>query len=175
VVPDQPPTIEAASDATRTVAGEMRMDYTARDDYGVTGGSARIELDLAAVDRRYGLTVEPEPRDPIEIDLPLPVTGDRREFTQTIAEDFSQHPWAGLPVKIALFDTDAAAQQGNAPGATITLPGRRFFDTMSLALIEMRRDLLWNISNGPRVTQVLRAVSWHPDDVFRQPGVYLKL
>ena len=175
IIPDTAPTIRAATDATRTVDGQMRQDYAAKDDYGITHATATIALDLSRVDRRYGLTIDPEPRDPIQVDLPLPVTGDRRDFTQTIAEDFSQNAWANLPVTITLSAEDAAKQQGAADPDPITLPGRRFFDTMSMALVEMRRDLLWNRANAPRVAQVLRAVSYQPDEVFKQPGVYLKL
>jgi uncharacterized protein (TIGR02302 family) len=175
VVEDKPPTIGLEGEATRTVAGEMRQDFTAADDYGVVAARARIELDLAKVDRRYGLAVDPEPREPVEIDLPLSVTGDRTEFTDTITENFAEHPWANLPVSITLTAVDAAAQEGSAPTSEIVLPGRRFFDTMALAIVEMRRDLLWNRDNATRVTQVLRAVSYRPDEGFRQPGVYLKL
>lgn len=175
VTQDQPPEIRPEGEATRTVAGEMRQEFWAKDDYGVTGARARIELDLDAVDRRYGLTIDPEPREPIEIDLPLSVTGDRSEFTETITENFAEHPWAHLPVVITLTATDAAGQEGSSDPAQVVLPGRRFFDTMALAIVEMRRDLLWSAENGRRTAQVLRAVSWQPDEAFRQPGVYLKL
>ena len=175
VIPDQPPKIAPAGKATRTVVGEMRQDYRAQDDYGVTNATATITLDLPRVDRRYGLAADPEPRDPITVDLPLPVAGDRSDFTQTIAEDFCKHPWANLPVKVTMTAVDAANQTGTSKPEEITLPGRRFFDPMAMALVEMRRDLLWSRSNARRTAQVLRAVSYHPDDVFRQPGVYLKL
>lgn len=42
-------------------------------------------------------------------------------------------------------------------------------------MIEQRRDLLWARSNGRRVAQVLRAVSNHPEDVFRSDSAYLRL
>lgn len=175
VLADAPPKIAPTTEATRTVRGEMKQDFTASDDYGVVGAKAVIALDLDRIDRRYGLSIAPEPRDPILIDLPLPLTANRRDFTQTITEDFSQHPWANLPVTITLTAQDAAQQEGKSDPAQIILPGRRFFDVMALALVENRRDLLWNRANAPRVAQVLRAVSWHPDEAIRQPGVYLKL
>ena len=175
VLPDTPPVITPAEQATRTVRGEMKQEFSASDDYGVVGAEAEITLDLAGVDRRYGLAAEPEPREPVRIALPLPLGRDRREFTQTLTEDLSQHAWANLPVIITYVAEDAAGQEGRAEPAAITLPGRRFFDVMAQALVENRRDLLWNRANARRVAQVLRAVSWHPDDAFRQPGVYLKL
>ena len=50
---------------------------------------------------------------------------------------------------------------------------RRFYDPMAQALVEQRRDLLWSAANGRRVTQVLRAVTNHPDDAFDSPRAYL--
>ena len=41
----------------------------------------------------------------------MPITGDRTDFTEDLIEDFSQHPWAHLPVRITLMAADAADQQ----------------------------------------------------------------
>jgi hypothetical protein len=64
----------------------------------VVSGGAVFELDLARVDRRHGLAVSPEPRAAIRLDLPMPLAGDRTEFTETLVENLSEHPWAHLPV-----------------------------------------------------------------------------
>ena len=58
------------------------------DDFGVVAGVARIELDLAAVDRRFGLSVTPEARPAIEVALPLPIAGSRADFSEKLVEDF---------------------------------------------------------------------------------------
>jgi uncharacterized protein (TIGR02302 family) len=55
------------------------------------------------------------------------------------------------------------------------LPARRFFDPLAAAVIEQRRDLLWARANATRVAQVLRAVSNHPEDLFRSDTAYLRL
>jgi len=58
----------------------------------------------------------------------------------------------------------------------MALPARRFFDPMAAAVIEQRRDLLWSRQNAPRVAQVLRAVSYKPEDrLFRSEKAYLRL
>ena len=46
VLPDDPPTIAPVTEATRTVRGEMKQDFAAKDDYGVVGAKAEIALDL---------------------------------------------------------------------------------------------------------------------------------
>ncbi|MCU9836600.1 TIGR02302 family protein [Ruegeria sp. WL0004] len=173
--PDQPPVVEIAGEAESGAGGQMVMPYAAADDYGVTGGEARITLDLAAVDRRHGLRVAPEPREAVTIDLPLPISGDRRDFTENLVEDFSQHPWAHLPVTITLVAQDAAGQEAETIPYGVALPARRFFDPLAAAVIEMRRDLLWSRENAARVALILRAVSHRPEEVFKSETAYLRL
>ena len=173
--PDAPPVIAAAGEVDRSAQGEMRYPFTATDDYGVVAGRAEIELDLAAADRRHGLTAAPEPRAVLVVDLPLPISGDRRDFGETLIEDFSKHPWANLPVTIRLVAEDALGQTGTTEPEPIVLPGRRFFDPLAAALVEQRRDLLWSRENLGRVLAVLRAVTHRPEGFVRDQGVYLQL
>ncbi|MDJ0827510.1 MAG: DUF4175 family protein, partial [Rhodobacter sp.] len=175
VIEDAAPTIEAVGEVERGLAGEMRQPFRATDDYGVVAGRAELRLDLDAVDRRFGLAPAPEPREPIVLDLPITIAGDRTEFDETLIENLAQHPWATLPVRLDLFAEDALGQEGGGAPVQMTLPGRRFFDPLAGAIIEMRRDLLWNRENGARAAQVLRAISHRPDDLFRSETAYLKL
>jgi uncharacterized protein (TIGR02302 family) len=174
-VADMPPEIEFDGPIAQGQGGRMEAPFQARDDHGVTGGKIDITLDLAQVDRRYGLAAEPEPREPIVLDLPMTISGDRTEFTETVIDDFSKHPWANLEIEAELSALDAAGQEGLSAPQFATLPGRRFFDPLAKAIVEQRRDLLWNRVNAPRVAQVLRAVSYKPEDIFRSDTVYLKL
>ncbi|MBT8456944.1 MAG: TIGR02302 family protein [Rhodobacteraceae bacterium] len=175
LLPDAPPTIEPAAALERTVGGEFRQPFIASDDYGVIAGQAEIALDLPRVDRRYGLVADPEPRPAIELDLPMTITGDRREFEETLIDDLAQHPFAGLPVTVTLFAEDAAGQVGESTPSEVILPARRFFDPLASAIIEQRRDLLWSRENAPRIAAVLRAVSHLPEGFFRSETAYLKL
>ncbi len=174
-VGDKPPTIEFDGAIVQGEAGRMEAPFAATDDYGVTSGQMEIALDLPEVERRYGLVIEPEPRDPILLDVPMTISGDRGDFSEIIVEDFSQHAWANLPVKAALTAEDADGQTGLSAPQFTHLPGRRVFDPLAKAIVEQRRDLIWNRDNGRRVAQVLRAVSHRPDDLFRSETVYLKL
>ena len=175
VIPDDAPSIEVAGPIERSAGGEFRQPFAARDDYGVVAGRAEMTLDLAQVDRRYGLMADPEPREDIVLDLPLTITGDRSDFEETLIDDMAEHPWAGLPVTLRLVAVDAAEQTGESAPEAIVLPARRFFDPLAAAIIEQRRDILWSRENARRVTQVLRAVSHLPDDLFRSETTYLKL
>ncbi|MEM9426052.1 MAG: TIGR02302 family protein [Pseudomonadota bacterium] len=175
VEPDTPPSIAFDGPMSQGEGGRMEAPFLAEDDFGVTGGRIEITLNLDEVERSYGLAVEPEEREMIVLDLPMTISGDRTSFTELVIEDFSQHPWANLPVEATLYANDAAGQEGVSDPQFATLPGRRFFDPLAKAIIEQRRDLLWNRSNAPRVTQVLRAVSFTPEDIFRSETAFLKL
>ncbi len=176
VTPDTAPQIAILGEPERGLSGEMRQTFSVSDDYGVVAGRAEITLDLAAIDRRYGLAPDPEPREPITLDLPMTISGDRSEFEEVLIENLAEHPWATLPVTMVFYATDDLGQEGQSEPAHVVLPGRRFFDPLAGAIIEMRRDMLWNRDeNGRRVAQVLRAVSYHPDEVFDSDTAYLKL
>ena len=69
---------------------------------------------------------------------------------------------------------DAAGQKSAPAEFKAVLPGRRFFDPMAAAVIEMRRDLLWTRENASRISQIMRAVSHRPDEVFRSETAYLR-
>lgn len=171
--PDQPPTIALSNPVERGPTGETRLGYRAEDDYGIAGARAEITLDLGRVDRRYGLAVDPVARPPLAVDLPLPMRGAGAEVSETLVEDFSKNPWAGLPVTLTLTAEDGLGQTGSSGPIATVLPGRRFYDPLAAALIEQRRDLLWSPENAPRVTRVLRAVTYRPEDVFDDPRAYL--
>lgn len=170
---DERPIVEIDGEVTRKVDGQMELPFMASDDYGVERGTVTIALDLGAVERRFGLVVEPEVREEIMLDLPMPISGGREKFHEVVIENLSQHPWAGLPVTLDLMVEDGQ-QQMSRPSSTATiLPGRRFFQPIAKALIEQRRDLLWSRENAGRISQVLRAVTHDPDGFFSSEVAYL--
>ncbi|WP_415183318.1 TIGR02302 family protein [Phaeovulum sp.] len=175
ILPDAAPSVELLSAATRRADGKLSQPFRATDDYGVTAGRALITLDLPQVDRRYGLTTRPDDRAPLIYDLPLPISGNRADFTEALVEDAAKHPWANLPVKLTLTVEDGRAQTGATAPLSLELPGRRFFDPMAAALIEARRDLLWSLDNGSRTSQILKAISNRPAGYSDGQKVYLLL
>ena len=175
VIPDRPPSIAVAGEAEAEVSGPMTLPFEASDDYGITGGLVRIELDLPAVGRSFGLLREPDSLNAITARLPLPVAGDRSDFVATFREDYSRHPWVHLPVVYTFHGEDAAGQTSFSEPYRSKLPGRRFFDPVAAAIIEQRRDLLWAKANAPRVAKILRAISHRPEDLFRSETAYLRL
>ncbi len=175
VIPDTPPEVEVSGPVSAEARGEMSQPFRAADDYAVISGTATIELNLAAVERRHGLAVDPDPREPLVLDLPMPFSGDRAAFDETLIDDLSEHPFANLPVTLTLAVRDAVDQTGQNEPVEMILPGRRFFQPIAKAVIEQRRDLLWSRANAGRVVDVLRAVSHRPEGFFRSETTYLRL
>ncbi|MFY0308946.1 TIGR02302 family protein [Leisingera sp. D0M16] len=175
VIPDHPPGIAVAGQPELENDGYTSLAFSARDDYGVAGGQVRITLDLAAVERHHGLAIDPDPRDALILDLPLPLSGSREAFTEKLIEDFARHPWANLPVVFTFSAMDEAGQSAAVAGFGADMVTRRFFDPLAAAVIEQRRDLLWARANAPRVAQILRTLSHRPDGMFRDYGDYLRL
>jgi uncharacterized protein (TIGR02302 family) len=175
VIADAPPAITPAAEIVRKGTGEFTQEFTATDDYGITAGQVTITLDLPAVTRKFGLAAEPEAHEPVILDLPMPVTGDRASFTETLIDDLSEHVFANLPVTMTYQATDAAGQVGAAEPVKVVLPGKRFFDPMAAALIEMRRDLLWTRANAPAAVQILKAITHRPEELIRNERAYLRL
>ncbi|MEM9755092.1 MAG: DUF4175 family protein, partial [Pseudomonadota bacterium] len=163
---DSAPSIVFDGELTGVPPGQMQLPFTAQDDYAVTSGRAIIRLDPSGADRRFGLAVDPEPREPVILDLPMPFSGGRDDFTELLVDDLSEHAFANLPVTISLEVTDHAGQIGTVTESFARRPGRRFFDPVANALIEMRRDLLWSRENAGRTADLLRAIAWEPGAVF---------
>lgn len=171
-IPDAAPTIRLEGELEVTAAGEMGQAYHASDDVAVTDLRARVVLDLEGVDRRYGLALDPMARAPLEVALPLPFAGSRTAFSGKMVEDFSTHAWANLPVTLTLVARDGAAQEGTSEPMSLRLPGRRFFQPVAKAVIEQRRDLMWNHANAPRVLDLLRAIAHRPQDLRLSAATY---
>lgn len=172
---DTPPEIGIGGKVERESDGRMKLPFSASDDYGIIGGQARLELDRDTLERRHGLAIEPEPIAPIILDLPLPITGDRTEFSETLIDDLSQHVLANLPVTVSLSVNDAPGQVGTTEPLRIILPGKRFFDPLAAAIIEMRRDLLWSRANAARAAEIFRAITHRPDGFIRNEQAWLRL
>ena len=174
-IPDAAPTVEVSGEMGREADGRFKQEYKATDDYGVVAGQVTITLDLASLDRRHGLIPDPESIDPVVLDLPMPLRGERTEVTATLVDDLSKHLFANLPVTMVFSVTDAAGQEGAAAPYSVVLHGKRFFDPLAAALIEMRRDILWNRINAPRAVEILKAVTFRPEGFIRHDRAFLHL
>ena len=133
---------------------------------GKVGENLRKHLDFLPLGRKLVTVVT---------DLPLPVKGSRADIKTTLVDDLSQSVLANLPVTLTYAVTDAAGQTGTAEPLHLVLPGKRFFDPLADALIEMRRDLLWSRSNATTATEILKAVSNRPEGFITNQDAFKRL
>ena len=173
ITPDMPPEVEITGEMTRNLNGAMQLPFEARDDYGVTGGELQIVLDIDQVDRRFGYALDPEPREDLRADIPLPLSGDLSLFSGVIEEDFAKHPWAGLPIALDLSVRDAAGGQGAIETLRTPFAKKRFFDPLAAAVVDIRAQILWNRANLDRADYLLRAISYKPEGVINQKKAFL--
>ncbi|MBX3502057.1 MAG: TIGR02302 family protein [Alphaproteobacteria bacterium] len=136
LVPDTPPTVEFTRDPQTTERREFRIDYVAGDDYGVTSLKARMRLHGS---ERIGLLADEEP-DWVTLDLPM-VASNPARVDDSIRQDLTPHPWAGLKVVIQLEAKDGAEQAGVSKPAIVHLPERRFTHPVARAIIDLRKNL----------------------------------
>lgn len=178
---DAPPSIAFDDEGQPAVGaaetGALRVAFEASDDHGVTTAWAVIALDREAL--TGGAEMLPPPpglEEPIEIELPLPLTGAAEQVREALIEDLTGHGWAGLPVTVTLHAEDALGQTASAGPRAATLPARPFYDPMARALVEERRAIAWSMSNLRPVSQRLKAATAYPDDWFDSlAGPYLML
>jgi uncharacterized protein (TIGR02302 family) len=164
---DDRPTVTLDEAFETDFFGVSKLGYRVTDDYGISEIRAKITLDLDKVDRRYGLSVSPNANEPMFVEILLPIAGNRKDFAEIWQSDFSKEVWVHMPVLVTLSARDAAGQWGQSVPMIFDLPGRRFFDPVASAIIEMRRDLLWSLQNTDRVTRMMRMVRYQPETAFR--------
>ena len=177
VVKDAPPTLSVPDGISKSREGELSIDYAATDDYGIVSTRYIIRPELAKVNRVFGLTPAPVALpDDFTGELPLPFTQDLTDIKETLLADFSKEMWAHLPVTITLEVTDGAGQMASIELETDELPALSFFDQLAAAVVEQRRDMMWSPENDRRISQVLRAISYKPEDgLFPNASTYLLL
>ncbi len=172
-VPDMPPSIEFLGEIEAGPFGKTTVRLGLEDDYGTVGADLVVKLDLAGVRRIHGLALEPEVTSSGRFRVQLPFGPQQQQIETEFSADFGDHPWAGLPVEFVVNARDAAGQSSSRSMPIPALPGRIVVSPVARALVEQRRDLLWNRENGSRAAKVIRAISHAPDDVFKNVTAYL--
>jgi uncharacterized protein (TIGR02302 family) len=162
VVPDKAPEITLAKAPTVTERGALRLDFTAKDDYGLTSAKAEFRLD------------EGDSGDVLERPLPLASIGVR-ETTDVSFQDLTAHPWAGLRVVLKLTATDALGQVGESQELPLVLPERQFHHPVARALIEQRKLLVREPDRRLVVARALRIIGADPESYGNDVVVILAI
>ena len=170
-IPDRAPNIALTRDPERQARGALRLDYRMEDDYGVT--DAKAIFSRKNEPGKAGVTPRPL-FDAPQLNLVLPQQRARNGVAQTI-HDFSEHPWAGGDVELALIARDEAGNEGRSEAREIFLPQRVFVKPMARALVEQRRILALDANAKPVVLTALDALTMAPDKFKIETNIYLGL
>jgi len=152
IVPDEPPAAAFPQPPAASTRNALSIAFQASDDYGLRSLTARIHRVDAP--------------DDAPIVLPMPIaSGDPRQAEGETFHDLTAHPWAGLPVVVALEATDAAGQSGWSEAVEVLLPERIFNHPVARQLIALRKHL--TVAPADRLP-VARAL----DQIERRPQLF---
>lgn len=168
VIDDKPPGIVLLKHE-KTRRDQVKLTYTAKDDYRVTdvSGSIAPGAELAkALGAKASRT--------IDFEIPSPETG---EDEKVHTADLTWHPWAGSEVVLKLMARDDVGQVGESDATKIVLPEREFHNPVARAIIFQRKQLIWynNMLTRPVVAQKLFETGARPDNYKYDKLVYLGL
>ncbi|MZR29930.1 TIGR02302 family protein [Sneathiella litorea] len=161
VVVDEVPTAMFINNPEVTERSAFKLQYQARDDYGVQQLGGEITRDSS--DKK------------IELALPTPGRGSK-QVTGKSYHDLTAHPWAGLSVNMILFAEDQIGQRGYSDAMTFVLPERHFTHPVARALIEQRKNLVTDPEESKAgVALVLQTIASLPDSFNNDVTVILAL
>ncbi|MGB0684111.1 MAG: TIGR02302 family protein [Magnetovibrionaceae bacterium] len=130
---DSPPTIEFIQAPQRTPRSHWRVSFEAADDFGIQAVHFVAALTSSGADQ------EPIRR---KVAISRSEAGQGGALWQSGATfDFTEHPWAGLPVRVWLEAEDGAGQIGKSGEIETVLPERIFNHPVARALAEIRKAL----------------------------------
>lgn len=150
VIADMPPTATLTRAPSITQRQALRIDYGAKDDYGLAGLGAQLRLVDDGAEGEPGAVLE----------LPIPSPGLRaREAAGSVYQDLTAHAWAGRDVEVRVVAVDGAGQRGESEAARVTLPERQFNHPVARLIIETRKRLADERGARSDVARRLDAIS----------------
>lgn len=161
---DTPPTVAFTQEPTQGVRWRFRIDYDAKDDYGVA--------ELKAVVRR---SPSGEAAPAVEVPIALPPFSPK-SIQQTSLNDLTALPWAGMKVSVYLVATDVAGLEGKSDIFEATLPERIFTHPVAREIARVRKGLFVNPAEAvPVAREAITKILSEPSTFGADPLVHLAL
>ena len=168
IIADEVPVIAFEGRPSRAVNGALEIGFTVNDDYGVARAYAEI---LPATPQ----SADANPLyDPPDYPLTLPRNG-AREREGRESRDLTDHPMAGLPVRITLVAEDSIGQTGRSETVEMELPSRFFHNLLAGAVAEQRQVLALDTNQMARVIDLNDAVTIAPEETIPNTTHFLLL
>jgi len=161
-VPDQPPTISMPAPPEEAARWRWRIDYLARDDYGINTVTARI-------------TKSGDPSRKLEFPVSVP-PGAGSTFVHSSMHDLASDIWAGDGVIVQLIVTDHAGQGSESDMMEGKLPQRVFKHPLSKELVSWRKGIYDEPDQTmPKALESVSRILQHPENFGGEPIVHLTL
>lgn len=131
VTPDAPPDI-AILGTEKTQQGALKINYTAKDDFGITSifGTITPPADIAKA------------LDTGPATFAVPVSSNDTDSYSHV-EDLTASPFAGSSVTLTMTAADDAGNKTTSAPVTLTLPERTFSNPVARAIAAERKRLIW--------------------------------
>lgn len=163
-ITDAPPEVAFKSMPSEGVRWRFRIDYSAKDDYGLQSLAARI---APAED---GVTAAP-----VEVPIQLPPFAPKAA-EQTSLNDLTALPWAGMKVTVQLAATDVAGLTGTSDTVEAKLPERVFTHPVARELARVRKGLFTAPAQAvPVALEAVARILSDPKSFGADPLVHLAL
>ncbi|MDH7798070.1 MULTISPECIES: TIGR02302 family protein [unclassified Beijerinckia] len=169
-IADRPPVITLKGEPKNNVRGSLTLAYKIEDDYGVIGAEAEFAKPSLRGKPVTGRMLVDAPKMPLALAQGPGGLGDGET-----TGDLSEHPWAGAQVTMTLVARDEAGNSGRSDPTEITLPQRTFVKPLARALVEQRRNLVFDPDNRSRVMTAMEALMIEPERFQTGTAAYLGL
>lgn len=170
VIPDLPPKAvlkEAKAEAAspeRQSPGGIRLHYALEDDYGIAKAELIIER-VPPAGVRAARTLFPAPTSLIPTRIG---EGD-------IAIPTEDHPWAGEEVSVRLRVEDDLGQASESEAKRVILPRRPFSKPVPKALVEQRKNLVFDPDNRHNALFAFDALLFAPERFTPNTGEFMAI
>lgn len=166
LIPDDKPVIAFDGRPSRAVNGALEIAFIVDDDYGVQKAYAEIAPVTPQSPDANPLYGPPD----YPLTLPRSAAGERKGRD---SRNLTEHPLAGMPVKITLVAEDSIGQTGRSETIEMELPGRYFNNLLAGAVAEQRQVLALDTNRLDRVFDLNDAITFAPEDTIKNATHYL--
>ncbi len=171
-----PPVIVWISNPIATAQDEVKLDFTAADQYGIAGLQAHIVLaeEVRAQMLPKGSALDTP--NAAEIAIDIPVTGHPKSLKQSSGVDWTANRWAGFPVHLSLTASSVDGLSSTTPAQDLILPERTFTNPIAKTIIAQRKRLILD-PVGERLTVAgkIAQLTTNPADLNNDPVIFLVL
>lgn len=164
-----PPVEEIPKEREPTILadGQIQIPLLLNDDYGVKTLTMEMRLSEDVTDPPLGRAVTQERSI---------MSPPKQDFKISPVYDFTDNPWAGLPVTIDFTATDAIGQSTSLQTIEMVLPERAFKHPVARQLVALRKELAWApIAAAPKVQYELERLLGFPQDFQDDLTAYIAL